>query len=133
MKKLFVPYEIAKQLKEKGFDEVCFTNYSKKGTLMSVDSTSGSINTDLSDYEYCSAPLYQQVIDWLRDKHKLYISIYRVRYYIDESHCWSLDYINNEAKITKSYPNNKSMVGVKEKDYYTALTKAIEEALKLIY
>lgn len=31
MKKLFVSYKIAKQLKEKGFDEPCFGKYVDKG------------------------------------------------------------------------------------------------------
>lgn len=133
MKKLFVPYEIAKKLKEKGFDENCLGYY--RNDSKTIFFSEFEINNDFilkNNYRFI-APLYQQVVDWLRDKHKLYITIYRVRSYINESHCWCLDYINNEAKITKSYPIDKSMVGVKEKDYYTALTKAIEEALKLIY
>lgn len=120
MKNLFVPYEIAKQLKEKGFNEVCFTNYSKNATLMSVDSASGSINTDLSDYEDCSAPLYQQVIDWFRNTHKIIIESRP----LNTLGWWDALIYNQECE--RIYRDGGY------KTYYEALTKAIEEAIKLI-
>lgn len=58
MRHLFVPYEIALQLKEKGFNEDCFGCYYKDKTF--------AYHPD-SDV-YVDAPLYQQVIDWFREK-----------------------------------------------------------------
>lgn len=87
----FVTYEIALALKELGFKEKCLTTYTNKGELSSVWNVDPDIcerellmeYTDDSLYcingelllDYISAPLWQQVIDWFREKHQLYISI----------------------------------------------------------
>ena len=79
MRKEFVSYEIALKLKELGFDEPCLFAYYGKSNLS---------NFKESDYELCgdrhnssfkedgrvSAPLYQQVFRWFREK-KLIILI----------------------------------------------------------
>jgi hypothetical protein len=76
----FVSYEIALELKELGFDEECLFCFYGKSDLS---------NFKESDYELCgdrhnssfkedgrvSAPLYQQVFRWFREKHSLFHSI----------------------------------------------------------
>ncbi len=134
MKNLFVPYEIAKQLKEKGFNEKClgwWFKYYDTANLHLVENDEGEDNNlklDLSssqainarqlEQEYessCSAPLYQQVIDWFREKHNILIH-------------WEKDEINNKRFVF--YPHNGSFEPVF--DFYNGLDKSIEEALKLI-
>ncbi len=66
MKHLFVPYEFALLLKEKGFDESCFAHYHKDGMLSDVRLMKNSEITN--KYDSCTAPLYQQVSDWLYKK-----------------------------------------------------------------
>lgn len=70
MKHLFVPYEIALKLKEKGFDEPCLSwYYQESKELCEVTSYlyEGSKNSEnnIDRVPFVTAPLYQQVIDWL--------------------------------------------------------------------
>ena len=73
MKKQFVTYEIALKLKELGFDEECLGYYTinNKGLLYPYNMHKYIYRKDF----LCVAPLWQQVIDWLREKYNLYISI----------------------------------------------------------
>ena len=80
MKNEFIPFQQALELKELGFDEECLFAYYGKSDLS---------NFKESDYELCgdrhnssfkedgrvSAPLYQQVFRWFREKHNLYAVI----------------------------------------------------------
>lgn len=80
MKKQFVTYEIALKLKELGFDEPCFGEY------VIPENPELEIYQD-NDYDMyydkpksiCLAPLWQQAIDWLREKYSLAIG-YTVAY-----------------------------------------------------
>lgn len=93
MKRLLVSYEIAKQLKEKGFAELADHFYSQDGKLYPRILTSSDEPVDfepddfyenfnnIEKYEVegkyqsvISAPLQQQVIDWFRNNHKIHIS-----------------------------------------------------------
>jgi hypothetical protein len=81
MKKQFVPYEIALTLKEKGFDEPCISKYEEN--YLCQDFSFDICNDDTwitnsklhSKDKYCAAPLWQQVIDWLRDVKKVEIIV----------------------------------------------------------
>lgn len=78
MKELFVPYKLSLLAKEKGFDEPCFGYYNGKGLLRYAGTTDENLRTGGMDTEemrnqslnskYCSAPLYQQLIDWFEIK-----------------------------------------------------------------
>lgn len=63
MKKQFVTYEIASKLKELGFDEECLTSYKSNKTLFKI-----WYNEVVEGKTTCSAPLWQQTEDWLRNK-----------------------------------------------------------------
>ena len=94
MKEQFVPYEIAIKLKEKGFDEPCFGTYGfnniKPKKLYLPEDIREEFNEriDVSDIvngingDDVAAPLWQQVIDWLRTEHNIYLWVYK--YYDDE-------------------------------------------------
>jgi len=62
MNKEFVPYELALELKQLGFDDECFTVYSfkklRKGTFSNLSSTDDTI----------LAPTYSQAFRWFRHK-----------------------------------------------------------------
>jgi hypothetical protein len=85
MKKQFVPYEIALTLKEKGFDEPCFATYNHEQKLDGLPLYDMENNpTNALEYTWinskvhnsiCCAPLWQQVIDWLRDVKKVEIIV----------------------------------------------------------
>ena len=68
MEKEFVKYEQALTLKELGFDEPCFGYWKSKNWLIQEKTrTDGYTHAD----QECSAPLYQQVFRWFREKHGL--------------------------------------------------------------
>jgi hypothetical protein len=76
MTKEFIPYEQALELKELGFDEPCFGYYDIKDNnlqLFSDNLQDASCNSDLKydDFKHCTAPLYQQVFRWFREKYSL--------------------------------------------------------------
>lgn len=95
----FVPFEIAKKLKEKGFDIPCTYAYCKKGGGWNMyaqkhEPITYILRTDGNPFgtyytgknwnkEYktnkhkiqCSAPTISQVLKWLREEKKIYVSI----------------------------------------------------------
>ena len=102
MKQQFVPYEIALKLKDKGFDEECLGTYQIRsanpsymyGKIAYYDIETNKVpklciehskiqknsyleNEIFNDVKWGSiaAPLWQQVIDWFLEEHKLLITI----------------------------------------------------------
>lgn len=88
MNKEFIPYEQALALKELGFNESCFTTFTDKGEIFDVFDVFDDILTEkIRDIEDCyqcndeladgyiTAPLYQQVFRWFREKYNLHHSI----------------------------------------------------------
>ena len=125
MKHLFMPYELALQLKEKGFDEPClayWSTYNKSIPELVINEQSKG-NWSLKE-DYCTAPLYQQVIDWFETK-GIYISINTACYSVPIWSDWCVQRIEPYTEVfseqDESYENK-----------YEALNKAIEEALKHI-
>lgn len=115
MNHLFLPYPLALISKEKGFNERCFGHYSdttnNKHLVLETVKMQGS-------YWTC-APLYQQIIDWLREKHNVVVSVQpRKNLFIGVREY----FIRGEWRFN-STPHLP---------YYEALNKAIEEAFKLI-
>lgn len=120
---LFVPYNIAVLLKEKGFNE--FFNIGKLTSLYDKD----GVHTQYQNYGvmysgvskgYISAPLYTQVIYWFRMTHKIHIGTTissRELYRYEVSHWKQLK--QESCKQWNQYT-------------FTKLDKAIEKALKLI-
>jgi len=76
MKNLFVSYEIAKMLKDVGFDEPCLASFNEKynrsKTIRSLKDYKNSNHPNGN----VTAPLYQQVTEWFRDEHNLHIEPY---------------------------------------------------------
>jgi len=90
MKKQFVTYEIALKLKELGFDEKCFAlfnsshnnpdpyptiNLDREGFNELTYMDWNTLYVKDSNKHLVSAPLWQQVIDWLREEYKFHIGI----------------------------------------------------------
>lgn len=140
MNKFFLNQELSLLAKLKGFDEPCLAIYSNEGFRLVSEPLK---NSDI-DYWKHTYPLYQQIIDWFREKHLIEISAssyyypkhYRIVYQIGYSH-----------KSNKEYPEDMYGEGLGKKtkaekvivfseryfnSYYEALEKSIEEAFKLI-
>jgi len=84
MKEQFVPISIAEILKQKGFDELCMAYVYTGDTGNNVDryvygpiSPEGIVvQDDWNKYDMSySLPLWQHVLQWLREKHNIDISI----------------------------------------------------------
>lgn len=82
----FVPFEISKKLKEKGFPQL------KKGTLAMYNEEGEwfSLARYLDEFEYCFddfdehdcvAPTISQVLKWLREEKKIHIGVLYHGYY----------------------------------------------------
>ena len=94
----FVTFEIAKKFKEKGFDEPCIYAYCKKGGWNAYKQEHEPITYILRTdgnpfgnfyigknwnvkYETnknkicCSAPTISQVLEWLREEKKIYVTV----------------------------------------------------------
>ena len=64
-------YEIALRLKEAGFNEPCFAKFNKGKFQMNALGSPNNYNDGSFSKTMISAPMYQQVIDWLFYVHKL--------------------------------------------------------------
>ncbi len=119
MEKEFVTVEIAKRLKELGFNEWCLAAYYEQkdkapsfGYSPYLDSEPGKQEYLNNDYKgQVAAPLYQQVIDWIREKHDIH---YHVR------------------PVNEIHPNPQFLgyvTGFEGSEYYEKYEKAREAAI----
>lgn len=120
IKKLFVSYEIAKQMKEKGFDEECLAYYFDICFYL-CDIKNAEITTHRMLDLVVKAPAFQQCVDWFREKH---IHITVLRQSIGGNYSIKIQ----DENTMQVYINFDK----RHKIYYEALDKAIKEALKLI-
>ena len=123
MKHLFVPYELMLGLEAKGFAEDCICGYNRSQTLVSKVSHSQGKDCECKwnnhdDFELRAAT-WSQVVDWFREKHD--IDIHHV--IVADLHYGYCLFKNRSRK------NEDQGYFITPKE---ALTKAIEEALKLI-
>jgi hypothetical protein len=74
MEKEFVPYQQALELKELGFDEPCFGKFYHNHLEIGGSWLNSEFNKDEKDGNiFTSAPLYQQVFRWFREKYNAHI------------------------------------------------------------
>lgn len=140
MEKLFIPYELAEKLKEKEFDEFCFGFYNcisvntlGNHTLKYFKENNLYSNSTYHPAQVC-APTYDQVINWFREKHSIYITALPYRDSAIELY-WYYSLIQDNEDLTAILCNENDL-GCVESDGYDApneaLQEAINEALKLI-
>lgn len=143
MKHLFAPYELALKAKEAGFDELCLKYYYKE-ELRDANASSLISQEEVGNiYGGILAPLYQQLIDWFREKHNLSVELK-----------WDPSYEYDKDEKTKGGAWSDAiweitLVWIKEKEwdaespdfqrgdgkqltYYSAMNVAIEKAFELI-
>ncbi len=123
MEKEFVPYELALELKELGFDEPCFGSYVKltaTQTTFFVNDVVDEINreTPLHESLITKAPLYQQVFRWFREKYNLFGQVNIRTYYIYE--------ISNDGITIKMVSQYDKLLNTYEEAELACLQKLIE-------
>lgn len=67
----FVPFEIARKLKEKGFREKCMKHYYPNSNDWFISSSPECDNYS----SYLDVPTISQVLEWLREEKKIHICI----------------------------------------------------------
>jgi hypothetical protein len=110
MNKEFIPYEIALELKELGFNEPCLGYYIELKNppegILTIDKCENNIDG-------CLAPLKQQVFRWFREKYGLFYD--------------NLKYINKQWKFTTYSSNIKDY---NQSDFYDTYEEAELECIK---
>lgn len=107
----YVSVEIAKLLKEKGFDEECscfYDNFDYGTPGLEVDGRLYYRNSTLDDEEY-AAPTLQMAMKYLRKEHEIFIRpnisfLYPIRYYC-EIFCYG-DNLKTQQDVTTEYFEN---------------------------
>jgi len=112
MNKEFIPYEQALELKKLGFDEPCFGFYDESLYFPNNENQYGTFCNQKIDAPSCSAPLYQQVFRWFREKYDLF--------------CWVEKFHKDETYIFQIPPANFTKI----QGHYTTYEEAELACLK---
>lgn len=116
----YVSFEIAKLLKEKGFDENTLMVYMSYGDLCKCNRYDSIRNSNYNDitknYFECTAPTLQMAMKWLREVHNIDICVFP----------YQADYISYSYKV-KIYKNKEIYLTITDSKTYE---DAVEEALK---
>lgn len=96
----YVSFEIAKLLKEKGFNEYCFALYDSNKILIQSGIRLNNIQVGRVEGSY-SAPTLQMAMKWLREVHNIFIEISVDEMFKDEGYQWALYY--NSTKEIRPY------------------------------
>lgn len=70
----YVSFEVAKLLKEKGFNNPCLRVYDNKG-IICIRYTGFDVPHDYFNRQLYLCPTHQMTMKWLREKHKILITI----------------------------------------------------------
>ena len=78
VEELYVSFETAKLLKEKGFDESCRYYYVNNGNLMFTEEYLHNSEIKYGTYPscVCTAPTQQMAMCWLREVHNISIELW---------------------------------------------------------
>ena len=117
----YVSFETAELLKEKGFDEVCFScyEYFESGVTLYkgwIFEYKGYSVLNSSDRIKC--PTLQMAVKWLREVHNMYIEI-----------CVGAGYIYGDV-VFKSAVYNDELDCLSEPESFPSYEEAVEAALK---
>ena len=118
MKEAYCSFEVAKLLKEKGFDERSSASYDSKGELQE-----GYGYWNKTPIWY-AAPTHQMACAWLRDVHKVLIVI-------DAYHADHWEGYIDSFKIS-IYSHASTIIVPNEIVHHTDYTEAVEAALKYV-
>ena len=101
MNQFYVPYKLSLKLKKAGFKEETYAFYNQKGKGKDLYFSSGFYDTSNWNQDekgldsLVSAPMYQQVVDWLREKHDLIVEARYVGYGDDKQYFEAEVYIKD--------------------------------------
>lgn len=118
VKERYVNIEMAKLLRDKGFDEECIKTYNiSNGQMYIGGETCNSEFTDIE--EIVTTPTQQMACDWLIENYKIYINV---------SFVSGKGYVGTICDIS-DFDNAFSIVETK---YYSCIETVYNEALKYV-
>ena len=118
VKERYVNIEVAKLLRDKGFDEECIKTYNiSNGQMYIGGETCNSEFTDIE--EIVTTPTQQMACDWLIENYKIYINV---------SFVSGKGYVGTICDIS-DFDNAFSIVETK---YYSCIETVYNEALKYV-
>ena len=127
MKNQFATYEISLKLKELGFNEECLAFFLMRNDLRIKEyKESGNKNSAFYNNTVCSAPLYQQIIDWFREKYNIHILVSGRLIDSPESKVYVWEIYGDFKELPEELYDGIN------KDYYKAREQAILKAIELI-
>lgn len=133
----YVSLEVAKKLKDKGFDEHCCKMYNEKEQSYEYAcysmSKRGFYNIELREYEVAVPTLYEAA-KWLRNEHQLHVDVGMCGDYstdADSNKCDEWNYWTFSSYYTISLHHMHECEGAFD-TYEEALNAGILEALELI-
>lgn len=120
----YVTLEVAKKLKEKGFDEPCLKMIDVENGFSSYcDYDNICLENALLKNGFISYPTLYEVEKWLRTTYNIFIDID----FLDDYNFF-IYYKDENGELTEKYYNT-----IYSKTYEEAVNKAIIEALEFIY
>jgi hypothetical protein len=132
MKKDFIPYEQALELKGLGFDEPCFGGYYSNQDNVNLWFFKEAKNSDRDERVregFATAPTYSQAFRWFREKHNILATVYsNASGYLYE---WS-DSVGGTHRGWSDYegPNDSGVWNTYEEAELACLKKLIELSTK---
>lgn len=119
----FVTNEQAIALKELGFNEITLTYFDSNHVLQKdIVCVDGSKFWNLSDYQEIAAPLKQQVIKWMLEKHHVYGWV--EHYWYPLGHRWKA--------CVKNLDGKKVQINGELHSYNEALCKCIDMLIEYV-
>ena len=117
----YVSFEVAKLLKEKGFDWECIGYYVDDESNEVKYSFLGETNSTWEN-RCCSAPTHQMAMKWLREIHNYAISICLDSYVVP--------FDNQYYILIRRRKDKYETIGPCEQVYFDTYEEAVEAALK---
>lgn len=122
----YISFETAKLLKEKGFDEKCRTYYKvfPESRIAAIYHSSENRGVSEDDPNEILCPTLQMVMKWLREVHKIHISV-EIGFDVDNHQYYF--FVPSVCRFSDKSGEYENPFGEKEFDTYE---KACEAAIK---
>lgn len=144
MREQFVTYEIALKLKELGFDKECLAIYTHNNEHYSAGTfflhtphpfTIEELTPEVQDVResavYILAPLWQQVIDWFREKYYIHIEIRNYQEYQKDNYAYALNFTKDYRYSEKETKIGMIISRIYHDNYEHAREAAILKSIEL--
>ena len=129
MEEQLISFETAKLAKEKGFDEECYFTYDKISKEYCIfESEYSETNSEINKYIY-SAPTQSLLQKWLREKHKIWVSVSVEIFTLKHSYDVFKHEEDDYGPILITYKTSSDEWDL---TYEEALEYGLQQALKLI-